>query len=880
MAPVWPWLGALLAALPMALAGHGDPIAQKYIVEFADSETSSASFLSTLKNHGIPASLNHDLSFALFHGGSFTLLDNHQNEAAIVKQISSWPVVKKVSPVRELHPPRREVSSVAHGASIRRSVTTHGLRRRDPAGHDGNDYPHIMAGVDKLRQEGYLGTGIRVAVVDSGVDYKHPALGGCFGKGCLVEFGFNFLENTTDPWEGHSGHGTHVSGLIAAQPNPYNFSGVAPNVTLGHYKILGKKVVKTGTDILTAAFKKAYEDKADIISASFGTYRGWSDEPWGQLIQKLAESGIATFVATGNDGSAGLFLASNGIDNAAGIGIGSVNNLYSPLLLTGATYSARNSTKPFGWQFAGTSDFKNGTYTLYPSSLNISVVGDSCQPWTGNHPNLTDKIVLIRYGGCRNSQQQANAVKAGAKNILFYNNEPGTYELPVQNPALTGLGMVTPQTGENWVKLAASGAKVTLHMISKKYAETIFINETNPQSGGHISEFTQWGPSNELLPVTAASGVGGFMLSTWPVLEGGYAVESGTSMATPFVAGCIALLMEARGKGKVTPAEIKSLLSTTANPNVFHDGVTASPFLGSVAQQGGGLIDAYKLVHTTTTFNVSTISFNDTEHIAPAYIRINNTGSLPRVYTVGHVAAATVYTLPDNSSIPQTNKLGKFVDRTTEGASLQFSSSRVLVAAGGSAVLKVTATPPKGLVSRRIPVYSGYITFNGTTSDDSFSVPYLGVATAMRNVTILDTTKGSNSLVDSVTGKPVRANQQFILPSQNGPIKQANTSYPIFQTKLSMGTDLLLIGVKPANGSTIFPVADPKTALPRTVQDLTGPKATSFTGQLANGSYVPAGTYSLVVRALKIFGNRANLRDYDTVQTVPFGITYAPSAAN
>lgn len=39
MAPIWPWLGALLAALPVALAGHGDPIAQKYIVEFVDSTT-------------------------------------------------------------------------------------------------------------------------------------------------------------------------------------------------------------------------------------------------------------------------------------------------------------------------------------------------------------------------------------------------------------------------------------------------------------------------------------------------------------------------------------------------------------------------------------------------------------------------------------------------------------------------------------------------------------------------------------------------------------------------------------------------------------------------------------------------------------------------
>jgi hypothetical protein len=673
--------------------------------------------------------------------------------------------------------------------------------------------------------------------------------------------------------------GTHVSGLIAAQPNPYGFTGVAPNVTLGHYKILGTRVVKTGTDLVSASFKKAFEDGADIISASFGTYKGWSDEPWGQLVQKLAESGVPSFIASGNDGSYGLFLASNGIDNSAGIGIGSVNNKYSPLLLNGATYSTANTTGEFGWQLAGTSDFKNGTYALYPSSLNASVVGDFCEPWTGNNANLSDKIVLIRYGGCRSSQKQTNAIKAGAKNILFYNNEAGTYELPVQDPGLTGLGMVSAQTGAKWVNLVQSGARVNLHMTSDKFSKTIFINETNAQSGGQLSGFSQWGPSNELLPVTAVSGIGGFMLSTWPVLEGSYAIESGTSMATPYVAGCVALLMEARGKGNVTPAEIKALLSTTAKPNVFHDGVTGSPFLGSVAQQGGGLLDAYKLVHTTTTFNVSTIAFNDTEHITPAYIRINNTASSPRVYTVGHVGAATVYALSDNSTIPQKNKLGHFVDRITDAASLRFSTSSISIAAGSSAVIKVTATPPKGLISHRIPVYSGYITFNGTSADDSFSVPYLGVATAMRNVTILDTTEG-NYIVDSSTQERVKANHQFIFPGENDPIDRANTSYPIFQTKLSMATNLLQIGIKATNNSTIFQAAAPQTGLARTVDGVAGPGTFSFDGQLADGSYLPAGNYSMVVRALKIFGNRTNLRDYDTVRTVNFGFTYAPSAAN
>jgi hypothetical protein len=663
--------------------------------------------------------------------------------------------------------------------------------------------------------------------------------------------------------------------LIAAQSNPFGFTGVAPNVTLGHYKILGQQKVAYSTDIITASLKRAYEDKVDIISASFGSYSGWRDEPFGQTIQRLAEAGIPTISAAGNDGASGVFLGSNGIDNPNGIGIGSFNNKYSPLLLSAATYHTSNGTKQFGWQAAASHDFKNGTYGLYPSSLNTSVVNDSCEPWTGNHPDLSDKIVLIRFGGCRTLVQQANAIQAGAKNILIYNNEPGTYEFSGVNDTLGGFGMLSAKTGEKFVNLVASGADITLNMTSAEFAKTIFINETNPQSGGQISEFTQWSPSYEILSETAVSAPGGFMLSTWPLPEGGYAIESGTSMATPYLAGCVALLMEARGKGNVTPAEIKTLLSTTANPNVFHDGVTAEPFLGSVAQQGGGLIDAHKFVHATTKFNTSSISFNDTQNIAPAYIRINNTDSSSRVYAVGHVGAATVFTLAVNSTIPQENNLGDFVDRTPQGASLKFSSTSVTIPAGQSAVLKVTATPPKGLDSSRIPVYSGYITFNGTSSSDSFSVPYLGVATDMRNVTIMDTTAGNNVLTDSSTNEPVKANHQFVIPNQNGAFDQANTTSPIFAPILSMGTNLLLVGVKSAKGGPILSISE-QTALPRTIDGLTSPPTVaSWQGQLANGSYVPEGNYTMYVRALKISGDRHSSKGYETIRSVNFGITYA-----
>lgn len=52
--------------------------------------------------------------------------------------------------------------------------------------------PHLMTGVDKLHEEGLIGTGVKVGIIDTGVDYTHPALGGCFGPGCKVGGGFDF----------------------------------------------------------------------------------------------------------------------------------------------------------------------------------------------------------------------------------------------------------------------------------------------------------------------------------------------------------------------------------------------------------------------------------------------------------------------------------------------------------------------------------------------------------------------------------------------------------------------------------------------------------------------------------------------------------------
>ena len=103
---------------------------------------------------------------------------------------------------------------------------------------------HTLQGVDKVHAQGYFGKGVTVCLIDTGVDYTHPDLGGGFGPGHKVAFGYDFVGDgfngtnkpvpDADPLDQCSGHGTHVAGIVGANPgNPYGFEGVAYESTLG-----------------------------------------------------------------------------------------------------------------------------------------------------------------------------------------------------------------------------------------------------------------------------------------------------------------------------------------------------------------------------------------------------------------------------------------------------------------------------------------------------------------------------------------------------------------------------------------------------------------------------------------------------------------------
>lgn len=219
------------------------------------------------------------LSHALFVGASFQLAPTYDNETSI-EIINSMAMVHKMWPVRLYQRPAKIVNSV-HSSESQSSP----IKKRATAAEVDTYSTHVMGGVSELRAEGYAGQGIYIGVVDTGVDYNHPALGGGFGPGHKIVAGYDLVGDAYDGFNTPvpdpnpidcDGHGTHVSGIIGANPNPYNFTGVVPNATLGMWKVFGCEG-QVANDVLIAAFNMAYEAGVDIISASIGGTSGWTE---------------------------------------------------------------------------------------------------------------------------------------------------------------------------------------------------------------------------------------------------------------------------------------------------------------------------------------------------------------------------------------------------------------------------------------------------------------------------------------------------------------------------------------------------------------------------------------------------------------------------
>jgi subtilisin family serine protease len=791
------------------------------------------------------------------------------------EKISSMGIVKKIYPVRLYKRPAFEVST-----GISSAARSDIAQKR--AAYVDTFAPHVMGGVDKLHAEGLTGAGISVAIVDTGVDYTLPDLGGGFGPGYKISYGYDLVgdaytgDNTPvpdpDPFSSCEGHGTHVAGIVGANIDTvYNFSGVVPDATLGMYRVFGC-FDSVGDDVLISAFNMAYEAGADVITSSIGGASGWTEDPWAVAVTRIVEAGVPCTIAAGNDGSEGAFYASNAGDAIGAIAVGSIDSITSPANLSLGVWESNDTTTStnFTYNLGTPDDITLATYPLWALTLNTSVVDDGCSAFPTDTPDLSSYIVLIRRGTCTFVEKANNAAAYGAKYVFYYNNAAGTLSPSADGANITGVAMVTADQGAEWITALADGETVDVTISG----DSEFVTTVNNITGGYMSTYSSWSPTWEMYIKPEVSAPGGNIFSTYPAIDGGFAVLSGTSMATPYIAGVVALMKQVNRD--LDPATIRAILGTTSNPVNYNDGATTYDYLAPVIQQGGGLVDAYSAVHTTTIISDANLQFNDTTNfVSSTSFSIENTSNTSITYTLFNLLAATAYTMYEGYAYPSTFP----VDLVSTGATLTFSPSSLTIAAGSTSNVTVDVTLPEGLDETRLPVYSGFVAISASDGTN-FTLPYAGAAASLINQTVFDIDDGYPYLTssDTTTGDPVAANTVFTIPLSN--TTNATASLPEIYIVLALGTAYLDVDIIPAGGSNVtYPNATAATGLgsifgyPQVYQPRAQEFTTSFNGTLASGAVVPAGNYTLLARALKVLGS-AEDNEFQTIETVPFTIQY------
>ncbi|KAM3537364.1 hypothetical protein ARSEF1564_009714 [Beauveria bassiana] len=208
------------------------------------------------------------------------------------------------------------------GQDQKRSPQPDSLGEHEPRDTKDALWHLAMTQVDKMHEAGFRGDGIKVAIVDTGVDYTHEALGGCFGPGCKVAFGDNFADDGKkgDPKD-CDGHGTAVAGMVGGFSEAANYVGAAPNATLMAYRVLNCNHTGTFGGLING-WLRAEKDGAHIIVSSTGVTDNWAQNPVSVAMARLAASGIVCVNSAGNSAEKGPF---NIVSPGAGRGVISVS---------------------------------------------------------------------------------------------------------------------------------------------------------------------------------------------------------------------------------------------------------------------------------------------------------------------------------------------------------------------------------------------------------------------------------------------------------------------------------------------------------------------------------------------------------------------------
>jgi subtilisin family serine protease len=588
-----------------------------------------------------------------------------------------------------------------------------------------------MTGADIAQSElGLTGRGIRVAVMDTGVDYHHPDLGGCFGPGCRVRRGYdfvgdNFNSSSADPAQlvphpdadpdDCNGHGTHVSGIIGANGG---ITGVAPDVTFNAYRVFGCEGTTT-SDIMLAAMEMVLDDGADVLNMSIGAALQWPQYPTAKAASQLVKHGIVVVASIGNEGTLGLYAASAPGVGKDVIGVASFDNTFANL--DSFTVSPDNTSVGYAAADGAPAPPKTGSSPMARTGT-ATATADACAALPAG--SLSGTVALIRRGTCSFYQKAFNAQTAGAIGVVLYNNAAGFI-----SPTVVGTPPITiPVVSISAAKGVLIDARLAAGPVTMTWTSNV---SSEPQStGGLISSFSSYGLPADLSFKPDLGAPGGAVRSTLPLEQGGYGNLSGTSMASPHVAGAVALFLEAHPHAR--PKEIEQRLQNTARPAMWWGNPTLG-FLDNVHRQGAGLLRIDDAIEANVSVSPGSLALGEVETgsvVKRLRVEFNEREDgfwNKRKHHGGHDDDAVTYTLGHVPAL--STGANTFVPSFFAGfATVTFSRPTITI--GGhrghhddGADFLVTITPPADSSTR---LFGGYITLTPDDGSAVLRVPYGG----------------------------------------------------------------------------------------------------------------------------------------------------------
>ena len=643
---------------------------------------------------------------------------------------------------------------------------------QDPA----NLSAQLMMHADQVTQKG---EGKVVAVVDTGVDMTHPAFAGALGgtpalsadkvasltpqlgdgkAGTYVSekfpFAYDYADNDPDasPTGQAGSHGTHVAGITAG--NAGEIVGIAPDAQI----IVAKVARSVEGDITDSGLLSALDDMVvlhpDVVNLSLGQLGGMDNEAdsvYATVFKSLQDAGITVNAAAGNHYTAGY-------GNTSGKNLPFASDPDSSTQCEPATYSSVVSVAsvdnslahsaftvgdrdiPFqraggadGQKMPDLSDLTGGPFEYVDGGIGSAEDGAALK---AKYPEgLAGKIVLVKRGSLTFQTKFNNIAGSKPAGFIVYNNVPGD-SLVVMSLATDGVPAAFISQADGEAMLAAAD-----HHLSVAPGKVIA-----PSSKYSMSSFSSWGvtPDLRLKPEVAAPG--GNIYSSVP--GGTYEFMSGTSMATPQMAGVSALVlqrvqndplfasMSARDKVDV----VQNLIMGTAAPIADPLQDTGAPY--SPRKQGSGLTNV--LAATTSSVYPSVVGAAEPSRPKADLgdgtkgwhfdVTLHNLGATPATYELSSQALSEI--VEDGFFTGHsTDWRGAGVDIAYSGAAVSGTGegATITVPASGEATVGVDVTPRAAFdsyVAQNAPngtFLDGFVRLTSkTASQPDLTVPYMG----------------------------------------------------------------------------------------------------------------------------------------------------------